>query len=66
MSKNKLELGCGIVVILLQIFGFPRVWNEFFYWIIGLILIGAASSGYIERRKKQLNADNKTVDIQNV
>jgi len=50
MSRNKLILLIGILLVLMPFLGFPSAWKTFFYMGFGIILIIVAIVGHVRRR----------------
>jgi hypothetical protein len=51
MSKNKIILFIGILLVAVPLMGFPPFWNEIFYIVAGIVLIILAVHGHIKRRE---------------
>lgn len=54
MSKNKIAFSCGLILILVQLTGFPYYVNTTLYILIGLILMILGTMGHIRRRSREL------------
>jgi hypothetical protein len=50
MSRNKIKLLIGILLVLMPFLGFPSAWKTFFYVMFGAILITMAIVGHVRRR----------------
>jgi hypothetical protein len=50
MSKNRIVLTLGAILILIPFLGFPSRWENFFSVLFGLILVFLALSVSIKRR----------------
>ncbi|MCC2630667.1 MAG: hypothetical protein K0S38_476 [Candidatus Paceibacter sp.] len=50
MSRNKITLLIGILVVLMPFLGFPSAWKTLFYVLFGAILIFIAIVGHVRRR----------------
>ncbi len=50
MSRNKIILLLGILLVLMPFLGFPSAWKTFFYSGFGIILIIIAIVGHVRRR----------------
>ena len=59
MSKNKLELLVGIILIVLPFLGFPSLWRLAAAAVLGLVLIVSAFMSHIRRRSSQTNIYNE-------
>jgi len=53
MSKNRIIFIVGVIVLLLPISGFPLSWKNFFYVILGLLLIYLSLNSSLKRRKEE-------------
>lgn len=50
MSKNKIVLIIGILLLLIPLTGFPSSWKSFMHIAFGLILIALSFSNSLKRR----------------
>jgi hypothetical protein len=50
MSRNKIVLLIGILLVLMPFLGFPSTWKNLFYVLFGAILITVAIVGHVRRR----------------
>ena len=61
MSRNKIILLLGILIILMPFLGFPLGWKNTFYVIFGLIFITMAVVGHVRRRSPMITERHEVV-----
>jgi hypothetical protein len=53
MSKNRIVLIVGALLLLIPLMGFPRTWENFFHIIFGISLVGLSFSVSLRQRVKR-------------
>jgi uncharacterized membrane protein len=61
MSRNKIILLIGILLIAMPFLGFPSTWKTIFYIVFGAILIIMAVIGHIRRRSPRIEQQQEVV-----
>jgi hypothetical protein len=57
MSRNKISLCFGILLIVLPQLGLPSAWKTFLYVVMGLVLIAFALLAHVRRRSAEIHHD---------
>lgn len=60
MSKNKIELLLGLLLVIMPFTGFPPAWKTSFYILAGIVLILIAVAAHVKRRSIIMDIHRET------